>query len=103
LRIENPDHVAAGASRERLELADAAGALVVALDAADTIEARDSLEKMAVHQMADGTRLHHANGRAGYRLATDSQMNAEPMRFSTPLSVRPRRPRDGPCHGRARP
>jgi hypothetical protein len=50
--VENPDYVAASASRDRLELANDAGALSVALDAADTIKAGDSLEKMAVHQMA---------------------------------------------------
>jgi hypothetical protein len=50
--VANPDYVAADASRIRLELAERAGALVEALDAADTIEAQDSLEKMTVHQMA---------------------------------------------------
>ena len=47
-----PDFVAADASQARLELAKDAGALVGALDAADTIEARDSLERMHAHQMA---------------------------------------------------
>jgi len=50
--VANPDYVAADASRMRLELAERAGALVEALDTADTIEARDSVEKMTAHQMA---------------------------------------------------
>jgi hypothetical protein len=50
--IENPTYVTADASRARLELAQVAGALEEALDAADTIEARDSLEKMLAHQLA---------------------------------------------------
>src|SRR5215831_7730853 len=50
--VADPDYVTASASRERLELANAAGSLDLALDAADTIQAQDSLEKMLVHQMA---------------------------------------------------
>jgi hypothetical protein len=44
--------VTADASRDRLELARRAGSLGLALDAADTIQAQDSLERMLVHQMA---------------------------------------------------
>src|SRR5215471_13462825 len=50
--VADPDYVTASASRERLELASEAGSLSFALDAAETIQARDSLEKMLVHQMA---------------------------------------------------
>src|SRR5262249_56854876 len=50
--VADPDYVTASASRERLELASEAGSLDLALDAADTIQAQDSLEKMLVHQMA---------------------------------------------------
>jgi hypothetical protein len=39
----------AEASRDRLGLASQAGSLSLALDAADTIQAQDSLEKMLVH------------------------------------------------------
>jgi hypothetical protein len=39
-----PDYVTAAASRERLELANEAGSLKLALDAANTIRAQDSLE-----------------------------------------------------------
>ncbi|WP_394887463.1 hypothetical protein ACG873_21570 [Mesorhizobium sp. AaZ16] len=50
--VDNPDYVAADASRNRLELASRAGVLETALDAADTINAQNSLEKMLAHQMA---------------------------------------------------
>jgi hypothetical protein len=50
--VADPDYVTASASRERLELASEAGSLDLALDAADTIQGQDSLEKMLVHEMA---------------------------------------------------
>jgi hypothetical protein len=50
--VAHPDYVTAEASRDRLGLANQAGSLSLALDAADTIQAQDSLEKMLVHQMA---------------------------------------------------
>ena len=50
--VERPDYVAIEASRDRLELADKAGALEMGLDLADTIQADNSMEKMLVHQMA---------------------------------------------------
>jgi len=50
--VAEPDYVAVAASRDRLDLADEARSLDLALDAADTIKAQDSLEKMLVHQMA---------------------------------------------------
>jgi hypothetical protein len=40
------------ASRDRLNLADLAGVLELALDTSDTIGAKNSLEKMLAHQMA---------------------------------------------------
>jgi hypothetical protein len=48
----SPDMLNATASRDRLELASAAGALTLGVDAAETIRARNSLEKMLAHQMA---------------------------------------------------
>jgi len=48
--VADPDYVTASASPERLELANEAGSLDLALDAADTIQGQDSLEKMLVHQ-----------------------------------------------------
>jgi hypothetical protein len=44
--------ITAEASRERLELARDAGTLEMGLDAAETINAQNSLEKMLAHQMA---------------------------------------------------
>lgn len=49
--VAKPDYVAAAASRDRLDLAHEAGALEAGLDAADTIEARNSLEQMLAHQL----------------------------------------------------
>ena len=50
--VAHPDYVTAEASRDRLALAGQAGSLSLALDAADTIQAQDALEKMLVHEMA---------------------------------------------------
>ena len=50
--VTHPNYVTADASRERLELAHKAGALETGIDAADTIQAANSLEKMLAHQMA---------------------------------------------------
>jgi hypothetical protein len=50
--VQNADLVTAHASLERLELARDAGALETGLDAAQTIGAANSLEKMLAHQMA---------------------------------------------------
>jgi hypothetical protein len=57
--------VTASASRERLELANAAGSLDLALDVADSIQAQDSLEKMLLHEMAV---LHRGMMRAAARM-----------------------------------
>src|SRR5262245_19755261 len=63
--VANPDYVTAEASSDRLALASQAGSLSLALDAADTIQAQDSLEKMLLHQMAV---LHHGMMRAAARM-----------------------------------
>ena len=47
----SPDMLNATASRERLNLAAAAGALVLGTDIAETIGARNSLERMLAHQL----------------------------------------------------
>jgi hypothetical protein len=49
---ESPDVLNTTASRERLELAGNVGVLTIGVDAAQTIGARNSLEKMLAHQMA---------------------------------------------------
>lgn len=48
----NPDRVTAGASVDRLNLAADAGALDMAVDATETIQARNSMEKMLAHEIA---------------------------------------------------
>jgi len=63
--VAHPDYVTAEASRDRLALASQAGSLSLALDAADTIQAQDGLEKMIVHQMAA---LHYGMMRATARM-----------------------------------
>src|SRR4029450_3059036 len=63
--VAHPDYVTAEASRDRRALASQAGSLSLALDAADTIQAQDSLEKMLVHQMAV---LHYGMMRAAARM-----------------------------------
>lgn len=50
--LVNANAVAADASRDRLDLAKQAGALEMALDTADTIQAGDGLERMLAHQLA---------------------------------------------------
>ena len=50
--VTNPDYVTLDASRDRLDMAHRANVLEIALDAADSIDARNSLEKMLAHQMA---------------------------------------------------
>src|SRR5262249_47880211 len=66
--VADPDYVTASASRERLELANEAGSLDLALDVADSIQAQDSLEKMLVHEMAV---LHRGMMRAATRMSEE--------------------------------
>src|SRR5829696_1864572 len=54
--VQNPNYVTVDASRDRLDLAHEAAALESALDAADSIDAKNSLEKMLAHQLAAGHR-----------------------------------------------
>jgi hypothetical protein len=49
---ERPDMLAIDASQRRMELADKANVLQLGLDAATSIQASNSLEKMLAHQMA---------------------------------------------------
>jgi hypothetical protein len=63
--VADPDYVTASASRERLELANEAGSLDLALDVADSIQPQDSLEKMLVHEMAV---LHRGMMKAATRM-----------------------------------
>src|SRR5262249_26045057 len=69
--VAHPDYVTAEASRDRLGLANEAGSFGLSLDAADTIQAQDGLEKMLVHQMAV---LHRGMMRATARM--DEELDA---------------------------
>jgi hypothetical protein len=54
---ERPDMLAVDASARRMELADKANALTLGIDAAATIQAENSVEKMLMHQMASAHTL----------------------------------------------
>jgi hypothetical protein len=73
--VADPDYVTASASRERLELANEARSLDLALDVADSIQAQDSLEKMLVHEMAV---LHRGMMRAATRSLICSNSKIRP-------------------------
>jgi hypothetical protein len=55
--VEHPHYVTADAGRDRLDLASKAGVLELALDAVETIQAENSLEKMLTHQLAAAHQL----------------------------------------------
>jgi hypothetical protein len=81
--VAHPDYVTAEASRDRLGLANQAGSLSLALDAADTIQAQDSLEKMLVHQMAV---LHYGMMKATARM-NDTRRPIAVIRISARLPM----------------
>lgn len=54
---DRPDMLNAEASMARLDLAVAAGSLTLAVDAAESVQAANSLERMLVHQMATAHRV----------------------------------------------
>jgi hypothetical protein len=64
--VKNPDYVTLDANRDRLALASGAGVLEMALDACDTIDSKNSLEKMLVHRggstSTDNEALHPDGG-----------------------------------------
>ena len=64
----HPDWLAHDASRERMDLADKANALTMGLDAAETIQASNSLEKMLAHQMS-----------AAHAMAMETQVQAREL------------------------
>jgi hypothetical protein len=73
--VERPDNVAIDASRDRLQQAFDAGCLEQALDMADTIAARNSLERALAHQMA-------AAHRSAMKLTTRLNRCIEMMEYS---------------------
>jgi hypothetical protein len=74
---ERPGMITARASHLRLSLADQAESLVTAVDAAETIQARNSLEKMLAHQLA-------ASHRLGMRFVAQADGLLEKIRTWTP-------------------
>lgn len=81
--LDNPDYVAADASRDRLQLAYDAGVLELGMDTADTIQAGNSIEKMLAHQLASA---HHSF------MHLSSQLNAavERMQYTAHEEARER-------------
>jgi hypothetical protein len=55
--VERPDAVTATASMDRLKLTDEVQCVALAVDAAETIQAKNSIEKMLVHQLAAAHKL----------------------------------------------
>ena len=55
--VDKPDNITAEASRDRLQLTVDADCTGMALDAAETIQAENSLEKMLAHQLAIAHKL----------------------------------------------
>jgi len=55
--VDKPDNITAEASRNRLQLTVGVDCVGMALDASETIQAKNSLEKMLAHQLAAGHKL----------------------------------------------
>ena len=55
--VERPDAVTAEASMDRLKLADEVHCVPLAVDTAETIQAKNSIEKMLAHQLAAAHKL----------------------------------------------
>jgi hypothetical protein len=69
--VKDPSYVTANATYERLRQAEAAGCLPAALDVADTVKPRNSLERMLSHQLAAAhNSAMHFNGVAMQHLFT---------------------------------
>jgi hypothetical protein len=75
---QSPDALNAEASRQRLHLAEKAGALTLGVDAAQTIKARNSLERMLAQQLGalHSLAMQHA-GQARTLLRGDLTMGAQ--------------------------
>jgi len=68
--VRDPNIMSATASFQRVGLANAAGVLDLAIDFADTFEAKNSLEKALCHQLA---LLHRSTMKTGAELVTLEQ------------------------------
>lgn len=73
--VEKPDNVTAEASRDRLQLTLGLDCTGLALDAAETIQAGDSLEKMLAHQLAAAHKLAMTFGKKALEYSEKSYRN----------------------------
>jgi len=71
--IENPDLVTVEASRDRLDLLGLNNTVALGIDAAETVQARNSIEKMLVHSMAAA----HQSTMKMFACASDELRQAE--------------------------
>lgn len=85
--VRDPQMVTAGAQLDRLRLAEAANVLDIALDAADTIEPKNNLERMLAHQLA----ASHQMAMRFAEIANAWACRADPSKgtFNNPLSAAP--------------
>ena len=86
--VEQPDAVTAKASMDRLKLADEAQCVALAVDAAETIQAKNSIEKMLVHQLAAAHTLAMTFAGKAQRLIEEdgSGWNRPPTIYATEAS-----------------
>jgi len=73
--VEKPNYLTEEASRDRLELTSEAKCMLLALDAAETIQAKNSLEKMLAHQMSAAHKLAMKFARNALEHSSDSRSN----------------------------
>ena len=72
---ESPDMVHTAASRQRLDLAGDVGALTMAVDMADSIQARNSVERALAHELAGAHSLAMKFGARASDLLQRSEFN----------------------------
>jgi hypothetical protein len=77
--LESPNSISVDASEQRMYLASEAGVLQSAVDASETAQAGNSLEKMLTHQMAAG---HRAAMRLVARVGSEQLPIVEMARLS---------------------
>ena len=77
--LDNPNMISVDASGQRMNLAAGSGILQIAVDAAESAQAGNSLEKVLCHQMAAA---HHAAMRLVARVGNGSLPIAEEARLS---------------------
>jgi len=73
--VEKPNYLTEEASRDRLELTSEVNCMNLALDAAETIQAKNSLEKMLAHQMSAAHKLAMKFARNALEHSSDARSN----------------------------